>query len=96
MYQKTNGHAIIEVKCCYKKRMHKCKGYKLIAASNEERGIEYASGASENIFEVTFHVIFISFHIFKEGGPSVVTHFEGALHLHYTYISTTKSNNYKI
>ena len=27
---------------------------------------------------------FISFHIFKEGGPRVTNDFQGALHLHYT------------
>ena len=34
--------------------------------------------------------IFISFHIFSESGPSVITDYQGALRLHYTYMSTTK------
>ena len=33
---------------------------------------------------------FISFHIFKEGGPAVITDFQWALRLHYAYISNKK------
>ena len=37
---------------------------------------------------VSFH--FISFHIFMEGGPSVITDLQGALRLHYTYITSKR------
>ena len=37
---------------------------------------------------ISFH--FISFHIFMEGGPSVITDLQGALRLHYTYITSKR------
>ena len=37
---------------------------------------------------ISFH--FISFHIFMEGGPSVITDLQGALRLHYTYITSRR------
>ena len=42
---------------------------------------------------ISFHFIsfhFISFHIFMEGGPSVITDLQGALRLHYTYITSKR------
>ena len=37
---------------------------------------------------ISFHSI--SFHIFMEGGPSVITDLQGALRLHYTYITSKR------
>ena len=51
-------------------------------------------------FSISFH--FISFHIFMEGGPSVLTDLQGALRLHYTYITskrkiiTNMNTNYNV
>ena len=38
----------------------------------------------------SFFIFFISFHIFMEGGPSVITDLQGARCLHYTYITSRR------
>ena len=40
-----------------------------------------------------FVVLFISFHIFMEGGPSATTELQEALRLHYTYITSKRKES---
>ena len=44
----------------------------------------YTNRTQDNYLQKTH---FISFHIFMEGGPSVITDLQGALRLHYIYIA---------
>ena len=57
------------------------------STTNVEQDNEYCINIAKII---SFHFHFISFHIFMEGGPSAITDLQGALRLHYTYITSKR------
>ena len=69
--------------------------------SSDEKPVVESMANSQLHMSCVEH-IFISFHIFMEGGPSVITDLQGALRLHYTYITrkrkiiTNMKTNYNV